>query len=224
MIPIIPAIMPAGIDDLEDKIQAVHHVVDVVQIDIMDGKFVPGKTWPYPLRGDAARDLMPEGLPFWDTLDYELDLMVSRPEDTFEFWRSFGPAYMVIHYESVVDWDALLRHVEESRDLISFGLSFDNTTDVALIEDKLEHFDYVQCMGIEQIGFQGQPFHDEVLDTITYLRNAYPDLMITVDGSVNFDTIQDLCEAGAQRFVAGSAVYNHDNPAYQVEELARLVQ
>ena len=225
MNPIVPAIMPRKLFELKEGASLVRQAVDMIQIDIMDGHFVSRRTWPYPLRSDSdVENILPDGLPYWEEVDYELDLMIDSPEDSLPLWRALGPSAIVIHYESVSNWEELITFIEETKDFVSFGLSFDDETDKSLIEEKLEHFSYLQCMGIDEIGAQGQPFSEKVLANIKYFKEKYPELMITVDGSVNFNTIKDLQEAGATRFVAGSAVYNHDNPAYQVEALAGLLE
>ena len=68
-------------------------------------------------------------------------------------------------------------------------------------------FDFVQVMGIAEIGYQGEPFAEAALGRIRELRQAFPDLVMSVDGGVSSDTIVRLVEAGAQRFVSGSAIF-----------------
>lgn len=224
MFPIVPAIMPKNKQDLFVKAQSVVAVADLIQIDIMDGVFVTGKTWPYPLdRIGPGQEALPEGLPDWQEVDYELDLMIKAPERTLTLWQTLAPAAVVIHYESVQDWDDLLAQIENAKEYITFGLSFDDDLDKTKVEEKLPYFSYLQCMGIDLIGAQAQPFSGKVLENVEYFKDKYPELWITVDGSVNFDTIARLNEAGVDRFVVGSAIFHHDNPAAQAEDLARLV-
>ena len=63
-------------------------------------------------------------------------------------------------------------------------------------------------MGIEKIGYQGQPFDERVIDQVKALRKEYPELIISVDGGVSFDTAPRLIEAGANRLVVGSVIFN----------------
>jgi len=72
-------------------------------------------------------------------------------------------------------------------------------------------------MGIEHIGFQGEPFNEKVIEQIKNLKEKYPDLIISVDGSVNENTAPLLVEAGATRLIIGSAL----NESYDVEETIR---
>jgi ribulose-phosphate 3-epimerase len=102
MIEIIPAVMPSSYDDLEDKLAAVAPHVKLVQIDIMDGVFVRSKSWPY--LGDTAsfEALLHEdaGMPFWEKLDFEVDLMVTHPETVIDDWITAGASRIIIHVES----------------------------------------------------------------------------------------------------------------------------
>lgn len=222
---IVPAIMPTKFEELVEKVSLVESVADLIQIDIMDGVFVRGRTWPYPIDAEAKEELLlPDGLPNWERVDYELDLMVKKPEESFSLWAGLGPASIVIHYETVRDWEKLLGHISKTKDYISFGISFDDDFDKKKVLEKIDFFDYVQCMGIDEIGKQGNPFSQKTIDNIKFFKDRRPEMLVTVDGSVNFDTVKDLSLAGADRFVAGSVVFNYDNPAYQVEALSGLLQ
>ena len=82
--------------------------------------------------------------------------------------------------------------------------------------------DFVQFMGIKKIGYQGQEFDTEVLDKISDLRKNFPDTIISVDGGVNFENAQDIVEAGVNRLVSGSAIYESDNIREAITELTNL--
>ena len=82
MIDIIPAILPKNYEDLKNKIALVRGIVSVVQIDICDGIFVPSKSWPFTTGGFDDDNFFKiineqEGMPFWEDVDFELDLMVT---------------------------------------------------------------------------------------------------------------------------------------------------
>jgi ribulose-phosphate 3-epimerase len=78
-------------------------------------------------------------------------------------------------------------------------------------------------MGIHEIGVQGQPFSERVLDDIRYFKQRYSHLPITVDGSMNADTIQRVCEAGADRFIVGSAIVRNESPEDAYHALHALI-
>lgn len=222
---IIPAIMPQNYDELFDAVNAVIDSVDLVQIDIMDGKFVPGRTWPYnmPEEPNFTAILREEdGLPFWEDLDYELDLMVQYPDDDFTQWIALGPKRMVVHVESLRDPQSAFEELQSVRDFIEIGIAFHGETQVRDIVEFLPYVDFVQCMGIETIGAQGESFDERVFESIEYLRKHYPQLLISVDGSVNRETIADLAESGVSHFVAGSAIFGEGSPFENIEDLREM--
>ncbi len=227
---IIPAIMPESYDDIYEKARLVMHAVDTVQLDLMDGEYVPPRTYPFHHGGivseQALKHLEEEGLPFWQDLNYELDLMVARPERFLESFLAFSPSRIIVHFASVHNWERVISFSDELSSLIDFGLAitvFDSLEKVGKILDR-GSFSFVQCMGIEKIGYMGQTFTEEVFSLIEWVREHYPNLIITVDGGVSEHTIENLAEAGVSRFVSGSAVYHHGIPEENVHFLDSLVE
>ena len=104
--------------------------------------------------------------------------------------------------------------------LIELGLAINTTTPLSAIEQYLDRIDFVQCMGIEHIGQQGEPFDPRVLEQIKSLRSIYPEIIISVDGSVNEDTAPLLVQAGANRLVVGSALIH----SYDVRETIKFME
>lgn len=215
---IIPAIMPKNYKDLEDHVERVlNDRVGIVQLDIMDGGFVPERTWPFRQGfddegnfSDAVWNDVQEGdrgLPHWNILDYELDLMVRHPEKMLEAWLALGPARIIFHLESLADPVRVLQEMQGLRDTVEVGLSLDNDTPVGDLYPHLEVIDCVQFMGIAQIGYQGQAFDERVIDRIRELQSHDPSVCIQVDGSVNNETIEELEKIGVERFVVGSAFF-----------------
>lgn len=223
MIEIIPAIMPKNYEDLSEKMGLFAGVVPLVQLDIMDGKFVPARTWPYPK--DARFDALlaeDEGMPEWETSDFEVDLMVENPEDVVQKWVAVGARRVIVHVESMSDFDAIRDAVPT--DFVELGIALNTTTPILSIESYLDQVDFVQCMGIEHIGFQGEAFDERVLEHIRVVRALYPEMPISVDGAVNFETAKRLVDAGATRLVSGSAILQSADVSNAVEELRNLVQ
>jgi ribulose-phosphate 3-epimerase len=221
MIEIIPAIMPDSADDLREKAKRVKDHVPLAQIDIMDGTYVRSKSWPY-IQGGPDKDeyfsalkAQDEGLPFWDTLDYELDLMIQAPEKHLNDWLPLGASRLIFHIESILDKDAFFRGDLFEGDarrigddvVIEIGLAIDPNTSIEEILPHVPKVDFIQCMGIAKIGYQGQPFAEGVLMHIERLRREFPDLTMSVDGAVNRDTAGVLKEAGVTRLVSGSAIF-----------------
>ncbi len=224
MIEIIPAIMPKNYDDLKEKMGLFSGVVPLVQIDIMDGKFVPNRTWPYN-PGDQHFEKISqeeEGMPEWETIYFEADLMVQNPEEAVGQWVAAGAGRIIVHSEGVNDFNKIRDMVPKG--VIELGIALNSSTPLSSIEPYLDHIDFVQCMGIAEIGFQGEPFDERVLEQIRSLRMFRPDMPISVDGAVNFETAEMLVKAGATRLVSGSAILKSGDVSSAVESLRDLVQ
>lgn len=225
MIEIIPAIMPKNYEDLVEKVGLFAGVAPLVQLDIMDGKFVPERTWPYPLGRDPHFDAIveeEEGMPSWEDIDFEVDLMIESPELAVPKWVNAGARRIVVHMESMKDFEAIRAAVPTG--LMELGVAISTTTPVSVLDPYLDRIDFVQCMGIAKIGFQGEAFDERVLDHVRALRVAHPDLPISIDGSVNFETAKQLVDAGATRLVSGSAILESEDIVGAVETFRDLVQ
>jgi len=222
MVEIIPAIMPKDYEDLDEAMSLFVGVVPLVQLDIMDGKFVPARTWPYPK--DEHFDAITseeEGMPRWEDINFEVDLMINDPELAVPKWVSAGASRIIVHVEGMRDFEKIRSAVPEG--LIELGLAINTTTPLSAIEPYLDRINFVQCMGIEHIGFQGQPFDARVLDHVRALRVMRPHMPISIDGSVNFETARKLVDAGATRLVSGSAILEADDFTQAIAKMEDLV-
>ena len=183
MIEIIPAILPEDIDDLREKLSLISGIVPLAQIDVCDGKFAPTKTWPYKKGIDETFLRIvgqEEGFPFWDSVDFEADLMVRHPENIVDDWIASGAKRIIIHIESTPDPLSLIRKIRqeyqyksESSYGVEIGVALNIDTpneEVYDILNALEEdgapIDLVQFMGIENIGYQGEPFDERVFEKI----------------------------------------------------------
>lgn len=227
---IIPAIMPKSFEDMRNKMAQVFEIVPLVQLDIMDGFFVADKTFPFfdKDRGDMARILAQEdGLPYWNEIDVELDLMVKYAHKDFATFVALGPKRIIFHIEAEGNTDEFKDFLEAidmyTRENIEIGVAINNDTPIENIYPLIPHVSFVQCMGIAQIGLQGEEFDERVLERITILKDKFPNLDISVDGSVNKNTILALKEAGANRFVVGSAIFGSVFPEDEIAELQEII-
>ena len=222
MVEIIPAIMPKDYEHLDEMMSLFVNVVPLVQLDIMDGKFVPARTWPYPK--DTHFDAIvaeEEGMPSWENIDFEVDLMIENPEFWVQKWVTAGASRIIVHVESMKDFGVIRDAVPEG--LIELGLAINTSTPLSALDQYLNRIDFVQCMGIAKIGFQGQPFDERVLDYVRALRAAHQNLQISIDGSVNFETARALVDAGATRLVSGSAILEADDFVGAIAKMKNLV-
>ncbi len=217
MTEIIPAIMEKTLNELRDKLALVRGLAPYVQIDVMDGIFVPNISFPYVSRGELK--IESDELPYWQDFSYEFDLMVKNPDRIIGAFLALGASRIVLHTESIKD-EVIPRVIEEIKNFkAEVGLASNNDTPLSSIEAHISEVDFVQVMGIARIGFQGEPFDERALERIRRLRAKYPDLIISVDGSVNLKTAPRLVLAGANRLVAGSAVFESGDARGVIEAL-----
>lgn len=231
MAEIIPAILPKNYEDLKNKIALVRGMVNLVQIDICDGVFVPSKTWPFTTGGADDYNFHKilneeEGMPFWEDIDFELDLMVMDAVENFDVYTKLGPKKIIFHIEAVGNLENFKDFLEGIdmyiREAIEMGIAIDIKTPIDKIFPLVDKVDFVQCMGIDKVGFQGQEFDKKVLENIKILKGKFPDIPISVDGGVNFETAPILINAGATRLIIGSAIFNTDDIIGTIEEFRNL--
>ncbi len=222
---IIPAILPLRYDDIERNVEKVAHMVDTVQIDFVDGHFAPNRTWMFDHKDEAKLDdLLHEsiGLPFWESMNYEFDLMVQNPLDHVERFIALGPSKIIFHLEAL-DQEKTVSYFENlpsiTKELMTFGIAIGLDTDPAGIAPYIPYIDTIQCMGIAQVGFQGQQFDARVIDQIKKVKELYPDKHISVDGAVNTENASSLAHAGADTLVVGSAIFQSNDVEGTIQAL-----
>ena len=212
---IVPAVLPKTREELRDKLARLDGLVNAVQIDIVDGRFASPATWPYT-EPKSALHIDEEAIPFLDQFTVELDLMVETPALVAGSWIDKGITRLTIHAEAAHDLPHLLEDLKVkyghdkgfAPDLLSIGLALNLATDTAVLEPHLDRIDYVQFMGINTIGRQGEPFDTRALQKVRAFRSKHPDVPVQVDGAVNLATAPLLLDAGVTRLVVGSALWN----------------
>ena len=231
MLEIIPAVMPLSYRDIEQKIEKIIESVRTIQLDLMDGKYVSAKTWPFnDFSGSNWQNILNEehGMPSWESVDYELDLMIEDVPKYFTDLVRIGPTRIIFHFPKNKDKKEELKKFILNLDNfykyeIQLGIAYEHGDDLQDILDIGQEIKFVQCMGIDQIGIQGAHFDETVFERIEKIKETLPDVEITIDGSVNTHTIKRLHDAGAIRFVVGSAIFNNEYPSIAVNELYDLI-
>ncbi len=223
MIEIIPAIIPVSYEDLEYKLSLVRGLVKSVQIDISDGKFTPNITFPFNYGDFAIFEKIKseeEGLPFWKDFDFEVHLMTLNPEKYAVEWQSAGAFRLVVHAETLHDFTSLRKDIAELTEIV-VALNLD--TDLEKARPFLNEIRSVQLMSIANIGFQGRGLDEKIYSRIGALREMKSDLTISVDGGVNLDNAQSLIDAGANRLVVGSAIFDSEDIVGVIAEFKSIV-
>jgi ribulose-phosphate 3-epimerase len=231
-IEIIPAILPEDFEHLENEIGHVHRAAKIVQIDVTDGKFAPSTTWPYNDEQDENwRELLNQhvGLPYWEELDFEVDLMVVDQIAAARDWISAGVTRIIPHIEALKDGDkAELFELKNQYNVqVVFALN-PNTPNEAL-DEYLDIADGVQFMGNDNIGYHGMTLDARVYDKVRALRAKMDslgraDFPIAIDIGVTMETAPKLRDAGVTRFAAGSLTLNAADPVEVVAELSELLK
>jgi ribulose-phosphate 3-epimerase len=213
---IAPSLLAADFARLADEMAAVAGVVDWLHVDVMDNHFVPNLTIGLPVVQSlrAATDV-----------PLDCHLMIEDPDRWAVGYAEAG-AYNVTFHAEATD-----RPVQLARDLRAAGskagLAIDRDTPVDGYLELLPEFDTLLVMTIKA-GFGGQKFLPELLDKVRRVRAAVRDrelsVRVEVDGGINADTIARAAEAGADAFVAGTAVYGADDPAEAARRLRRRAE
>jgi ribulose-phosphate 3-epimerase len=214
---IIPAILPHRYYDIESAVQKVQGAVSTVQIDFVDGNFALNRTWWFNNKDTERLSAIlreEEGLPFWDTMNYEFDLMVSNPLEHMDTFIALGPSKIIFHAEGL-NQEQIIQYFESLpeivRQTIAFGMAIGIDTDPNAIAPYIPYINTIQCMGITNIGNQGQPFDEQVLEQVKKVRALYPEMIVSVDGGIKEEHVAALAKAGVTMFVVGSAVFQNED-------------
>ncbi len=215
--PIIPAIIPDSADAVAHFIQSLPGVPEI-HVDAVDGVFVPFSSWPHLPAG------MPdEVLTICEAVTLAVDLMVAEPLPAARAWLRAGADMLVFHIETITP-KALQLFAEETA--VTIGVAANNDTPNEALLPYLKTADYVQVMGIAAIGAQGQPFDERALLRIKWLREQDTAMVISIDGSVNADTLPMLLTHNLDRYIVGSAISRATDPkvAYKAFSAQALQQ
>ncbi len=219
---IIPAILPKNFREIEEKIELIVGIAPMVQIDICDGKFVPSTTWPYWKPDENFEKILREerGMPEWQKINYEFDLMIDNPTaDDARKWLSAGAERIVLHHESSKD---LMPVIAVLDGLVEIGIAVNLTTNLEEVKKYANKIQFIQCMGIRKAGFQGQKFEPNTPDKVKEIKALFPDLKIQVDGGVTLENADLLKHAGVDTLVVGSALFNSENIVDSIEEFRAI--
>jgi len=193
---IAPSILSADLTHLQDEVDSIEKFADWIQIDVMDGHFVPNLSFGAPVIKQLKT-----------SLPLDAHLMVENPEDRVQEFLDVGVANITFHAEVVEGADsrkALIQAIRKGGATV--GIAINPDTPLSAVEDVISDVDILLVMSVNP-GFGGQSFIEDVLDKVRSARAKYPDLMIQMDGGIDDQTAELCRDAGANNLVSGSFIF-----------------
>ena len=211
---VAPSILAADFAHLADEARAVEEAADWLHVDVMDNHFVPNLTIGLPV----VQSLMAT-----TTLPFDVHLMIEDPRRWAPGYADAGAYNVTFHAEACDDPVALAKDLRSAG--AKAGLAIDRDTPIEPYLGLLPSFDTLLIMTIKA-GFGGQRFVPALLDKVRVARGhvnaGHLELRIEVDGGIGADTIEQAAAAGADAFVAGTAVYGAADPGQAIRRLRQL--
>lgn len=198
---ILPSLLSADMTRIGEEVNAVMDAgADAIHFDVMDNHYVPNLTFG-PMFCEALIKRFPK-------LPIDVHLMTSPVDELIESFAKSGARRISIHPEAT-------QHLDRSLQLIKSlgceaGIALNPSTPIDSLKWCAHRLEFVLVMTVNP-GFGGQKMIPEVLDKITQISQTYPTLNICVDGGVGIQNIAEIARAGANQFVAGSAIFNSSN-------------
>jgi len=208
---ICPSILNADHSQLNTEIDRVA-TADLLHLDVMDNIFVPNKTFSL----DECREIIAHS-----PIPVDSHLMISNPDVDAVSYAEAGSASVTFHFEASLDPLQTINSIRSNGARV--GLAIKPKTRFEAVADLLPELDMLLIMTVEP-GFGGQSFMSEQMDKVLEARKAITTLSgslpwLQVDGGISLETIAIAARAGADTFVAGSAIYKAQNPAEMIAQL-----
>lgn len=224
MVEVIPAILEKNWQDIEKKINLVKAFAKTIQIDLIDGKFLPQQTFldPKPF------------VKFSQEIFFELHLMVENPTAYLAPFAKAGFKRFIAHVEALPMLEDQEKFINEGKKLGQVGLAIDKDTDISSVKIPLDNLDCLLVM-LVKAGSSGQQYNLECLEKIKMLKSsertffngggaAQHDMEIEVDGGINLESIAKAKEAGATRFSVNSFLFKANSLEGQFNLLKTIAE
>ena len=212
---IVPSILSANQDRLQEEINEIEDYSDLLQVDVMDNKFVPNIT--------PQSELLKK---FNTKVPLDIHLMVKEPSN--EYIKTFIDANpnlkiynITVHYEACRNLKKIFEFIKKNN--IKTSVAINPKTPLDAIKGILDKVDMVLIMTVEP-GFSGQKFIEECMDKVKELRELRPNLDIEVDGGINDKTAPLAVKAGANVLVVSSFIFKSKDNVKAIKDILKSVK
>ncbi|MDY4699523.1 ribulose-phosphate 3-epimerase [Eubacterium coprostanoligenes] len=208
---ISPSILASDYANLQSELERIS-TSDLIHVDVMDGHFVPNISIGAPVTAACKKVC---------NVPFDVHLMISNPLDYAEDFAKAGADIICFHSECDSDTEETINKILSLGK--KAGLAIKPATPIDEVLKYLDKLSMVLVMTVEP-GFGGQSFMESTMPKVEAIRKINPDIDIEVDGGINAETIKIAAKAGANVFVAGSAVFKSENPAETIAILRKNAQ
>ena len=208
--------MSADFSKLGEEIKKVEEAgADLIHIDVMDGHFVPNLTFGPPVIASIRKV---------SRLPFDVHLMIENPERYIQAYVDAGSDIITIHSEAETHLHRAIESIKERG--IKAGVSLNPATPLCMIDEIIEYIDVVMIMSVNP-GFGGQKCIDKIIPKIKKAREMIdaraPHVRLEVDGGIKLDNIASFSDAGADIFVAGSAIFRSGDYGTSIGEMKKIL-
>jgi ribulose-phosphate 3-epimerase len=212
---ISPSVLSCDFANIQRDVEMINaSEADWFHIDVMDGVFVPNISFGFPVI---------EAIKKYAKKPLDVHLMIQNPDQYIQEFKNAGAVILTVHYEACTHLHRTIQAIKAAG--MKAGVALNPHTPVEFLTDVIEELDLVLIMSVNP-GFGGQTFIKNSILKVEQLRNLIQSkgshALIEVDGGVNLETGRELLLAGADALVAGSFVFNSENPVQTIANLKSL--
>lgn len=210
-----PSILAADFANLQRDVEMVNRSqADWFHIDIMDGVFVPNISYGMPVLEAIGR---------YAQKPLDVHLMIIDPDRYISTFKKLGSEILTVHYEACTHLHRTVQAIKN--ETMKAGVALNPHTPISVLEDIIQDIDLVLIMSVNP-GFGGQSFIENTYKKIRQVKEMilknHSKALIEIDGGVSNKNARQLIEAGADALVAGSFVFNSENPIETIEKLKNI--
>jgi ribulose-phosphate 3-epimerase len=212
---ISPSVLSCDFANIQRDVEMINQSdADWFHVDVMDGVFVPNISFGFPVIQAIKKHAK-------KTLD--VHLMIQNPDQYIDAFKEVGADILTVHYEACTHLHRTIQAIKAAG--MKAGVALNPHTPVDLLQDVIEDLDLVLIMSVNP-GFGGQKFIKNTILKVEQAKNLIhrkgSHALVEVDGGVNLETGLELVKAGVDALVAGSFVFNSENPTKTISDLKNL--